>query len=482
MNSEEQKPIVRFAPSPTGHLHIGGARTALFNYLYAKSKNGIFILRIEDTDRDRSSKKMSEEIIQSLKWLGLNWDKGPYYQSVNILLHRKAAEKLLVEKKAYRCFCTPEELKKRQVVDGKTLSYMYDRHCLQLTKEEIDEKLENGTPYVVRFLVPEGITKFKDRIHKEVKTQNSEIEDFIILRSDNSATYQLSVVVDDLNMGVTDVIRGDDHISNTFKQIMLFKAMEGKIPKYTHLPLVFGNDKKKLSKRHGETSLLEFKKKGYLPEALITYFSQLSWNPGDTKKVYYLEELSKNFNFGKLSKNSPVFDYDKLLFLNSRAIRNLKPERITDILFEDKKVKEEFENVKIFRIFDLIELVKPRMKLINDFIHHFRIYLFGDFKYEQRELESLSLKKSIVEYLEAFILKLFKIDDFSSQNIETQLRNIAEELNIEAKILIHPSRFALTGMNVSPSVFDVYSFLGKEESVKRLKNFLNYLKKNVFTH
>jgi glutamyl-tRNA synthetase/nondiscriminating glutamyl-tRNA synthetase len=262
---------------------------------------------------------------------------------------------------------------------------------------------------------------------------------------------------------------------------MLFKAMKGKIPKYTHLPLVFGNDKKKLSKRHGETSVLEFKKRGYLPEALITYFSQLSWNPGDTKKVYFLEELSTNFNFSKLSKNSPVFDYDKLLFLNSRAIRNSDPMRILNILFEEKSVKKEFEHVKISRIFDLIELVKPRMKLIYDFIDHFRIYLFGEFKYKQMDIESLSLEKSIVEYFKRLIFKLKKIDNFTSENIEVQLRNTAKELNIEAKILIHPSRLALTGMNVSPSVFDVYSFLGKEESVKRINNFLNHLKKNVFT-
>lgn len=482
MNSPEQKKIVRFAPSPTGHLHIGGARTALFNYLFSKNHGGIFILRIEDTDTERSSKEMVDEIILGLKWLGIDWDKGPVFQSDRIEKYREAIDVLLDGKKAYRCFCSREEIKKRSVVDGKIISYMYDRHCLSLTEKEIKRKLREKAPFVVRFLVPGGNTKFKDKIHKEVKTKNSEIEDFVLLRSDGQPTYQLSVVVDDSEMGITDIIRGDDHISNTFKQIMLFKALGKQIPKYTHLPLVLGKDKKKLSKRHGETSVLEFKRKGYLPEALTTYFSQLSWNPGDSKKIFKLSELEKSFDFSKISKNSPIFDYDKLLFLNSRAIRDRKAEEIINILFKNAKTEEEFKSVKSARLYELVELVKPRIKLLTDFLVQFRIYLFGKYSYDSSVFESVKIDKTIVKCLVGLIGRIGKVKEFNSANIETELRIESEIFKIEARDLIHPCRYALTGTNVSPPIFDVFSFFGREESVKRLNNFVDFIKKNVFSY
>ncbi len=336
----ELNKIVRFAPSPTGHLHIGGARTALFNYLFVKNEGGKFVLRIEDTDRERSSDEMSREIIEGLEWLGLSTDDSPWYQSEHIEDHIRVAEKLLITDKAYKCFCTQEETESRRIKDGKVQYFMYDRHCLELSPEEVEENINKKIPYVVRFKVPDGETKFKDRIHKEVKTNNKEIEDFIILRSDGTPTYQLSVVSDDIAMNISDVIRGDDHISNTFKQILIFLALGEKPPRYSHLPLIMGPDKKKLSKRHGETSILEFKTKGYLPEALVTYLSHLSWSPKDHKKIYNLKDLVKDFNFSAISKNSPVFDYDKLNFLNAKAIKEKEPGEILDLLYEDKEFQK----------------------------------------------------------------------------------------------------------------------------------------------
>lgn len=473
---------VRFAPSPTGHLHIGGVRTALFNYLYARSQHsrsqhGNYTLRIEDTDVSRSSQEMAEEILKGLEWLGIHWDRGPFYQSQRFDLYKETAERLLEEKKAYRCFCTPEELDARRN-DGDDKIYKYDRKCYHLTEEEINNKSEQGIPFVIRFFVPEGRTFFKDSLHKEMKVENAELEDFVILKSDGSPTYHLSVVVDDSDMEITHVIRGDDHISNTFKQVLLFKALEKKPPKFAHLPLILGPDKKKLSKRHGETSVLEFKRGGYLPGAIITYLSQLSWIPADSKKIFTMEELAKQFQLSKLSKNSPVFDYEKLLFLNSIAIRQTPSGELYRLLSEDETFSAKYAQWEESRKVALIELVKPRMKTLREFGQKFDLYLAGGLDYRNEDLVKLNETYSngdIVNNLNLLIPALEKLEDFHKDSVEAALRECADGNGLKAGDFIHPARFALTSETVSPSMFDVFVFFGKEESIGRMKNLTRFL-------
>ena len=479
---DNEKRIVRFAPSPTGHLHVGGARTALFNYLFVKTSGGKFLLRIEDTDKERSTEEMAEEIIEGLDWLGLVPDEPPRYQSEHINDHMETAMKLLHDHKAYRCFCAKEETEERRVKDGKINLFMYDRFCLKLSQPQINEKLKNRVPFVVRFRVPEGETVFKDRIHKEVKTANSEIEDFILVRSNGTPTYQLSVVSDDMDMGITDVIRGDDHISNTFKQILLFLALGKKPPRYSHLPLILGPDKKKLSKRHGETSILEFKYQGYLPEAVTTYLSQLSWSPSDHKKIYPLEELIREFRIASISKNSPVFDYNKLISINSRAIQERPPEDLSDIIFTNRVMRQKFEHCSRRRLAALIELVKPRMKKLGDFNNQLEIYLSDSISYSESELEKLTAITTVTAgYLNELADSFSSVSTLTAENAENILRNFADENNINAGNIIHPLRFALTGTTVSPPIFNIVEFLGSESVIKRIRMFTEFLRKNVLS-
>ncbi|MCP4220980.1 MAG: glutamate--tRNA ligase [bacterium] len=465
---------VRFAPSPTGHLHIGGVRTALFNYLFARNQQGEYVLRIEDTDVSRSSAHMAEEIIAGMKWLGFHWDKGPFYQSQRFDLYKTHALRLLEEKKAYRCFCTPEELEQRRNNGGeKQRIFKYDRKCLHVEEDAIAEKLQQNIPHVFRFRIPDGKTYFKDSLHKEMKTENEELEDFVILKSDGSPTYHLSVVVDDNDMGITNVIRGDDHLSNTFKQVLLFKALELKPPKYAHLPLILGPDKKKLSKRHGETSVLEFKNQGYLPEAIINYLSQLSWIPADTKKIFSMEELAKQFALSKLSKNSPVFDYDKLRFLNGRAIQRRDPAVLYGLLTEDKIFADTYASVEMGKKTALIQLVKPRMKTLEEFKEKFAGYLADEAEYNAAEREKLNIDypdEKIIEYLGYLVTGLEGMDaaNFTGPEVEAVLRECAESNGVKAADMIHPARFALTGETVSPSIFEVFAFFGKDNCLKRL--------------
>lgn len=468
---------VRFAPSPTGHLHIGGVRTALFNYIYTKNREGEFILRIEDTDVERSSPEMAKEIIHGLSWLGIEWDSDPYYQSQHFDTYKEIACRLLEEKKAYRCFCTPAELEERRN-SGSAEIFKYDRKCYGLSEEEVRQNLEKNIPFVIRFFIPDGATKFKDRLHKEMEVNNSELDDFVLLKSDGSPTYHLSVVADDSGMGITDVIRGDDHISNTFKQLLLYRALDLKPPKYAHLPLILGQDKKKLSKRHGETSVLEFKHRGYLPEAVITYLSQLSWLPGDDKKIFDMAGLIKRFDMQKISKNSPVFDYDKLRFLNSLAIRQKEAKAIYDLLIEDKEFEAAFSEFAVDKKVALIDLVKPRIKTLPEFKEKFHLYLnIGKLAYKRSEFEKPGIddRDALKENLETFAAGLEALDSFTDEKVETVLRGCAEKAGIKAAVLIHASRFALTSETVSPSIFDVFVFFGKEESLRRIKNFIAYL-------
>jgi len=316
------KTKTRFAPSPTGHLHIGGARTAIFNWLFARKNKGEFYLRIEDTDKERSSEEMVQSIVDGLRWLGLDWDADLYFQSKHIDEHIKACYDLLNRGYAYFCYCSEEELElKRKEAEERKIPYRYDRKCLYLSEEERLRYEKEGRPRVIRFKVPDGETTFFDVVHGEIKFKNSEIDDFVILRSDNTPVYNMAVVVDDHNMGITHVIRGDDHISNTPKQILIYQALGWELPVFAHVPLILGPDKKRLSKRHGATAVIEYRDKGFLPEAMFNYLCLLGWSPGDNREIMSIDEIIEAFDISRIQKKSAIFDQAKLEWMNSEYIR-----------------------------------------------------------------------------------------------------------------------------------------------------------------
>ncbi|HSH44410.1 MAG TPA: glutamate--tRNA ligase, partial [Longimicrobiales bacterium] len=327
-------PRVRFAPSPTGYLHVGGARTALFNWLFARRHGGAFILRIEDTDRERSSDAMTEAILDGMRWLGLDWDEGPYHQADGADRHRRDALRLLEEGKAYRCFCSPEVLEeKRREAESAGGGYRYDRHCdLHVSREESDRRAEAGEPYTVRFRVPEGRTVFRDEVHDRTEFDNAEIEDFIVLRTDGTPIYNLAVVSDDHEMGVTHVIRGDDHLSNTPKQVMLYEALGWDVPTFAHVPMILGADGKRLSKRHGATAVGQYREQGILAPALVNFLALLGWSPGDDTEIMSMEDLTRRFSLEGIHRKSGIFDPEKLEWMNGQYMMAMPLEELEPLV------------------------------------------------------------------------------------------------------------------------------------------------------
>lgn len=468
---------VRFAPSPTGHLHVGGARTALFNWLFARKNGGKFVLRIEDTDLERSSQEMSFEILSALKWLKLEWDEGPIYQSKRLRIYQRMAERLVKEGKAYYCYCTKEEIEKRKKgAEARGKVWKYDRKCLYLTSEE-KEKLEaEGRPKAIRFIVPSGKTEFEDLVLGKISVENSEIEDFVLLKSDGYPTYHLSVVVDDHLLKITHIIRGADHIANTPKQILLYKAFGWAPPLFAHLPLILGSDRKKLSKRHGETSLLAFKERGYLSLALFNFLAQLSWSPGDDKEFYEIEELVKRFSLDKVRHSNPVFDFEKLAWLNARMISLLPLERIWDELkpfLEREGILEELEK-RMGWARKMLTLVKERARNLVELAATASRYVRRDFDYREDAIKK-HWKEGAKEGLDRLMREFEKMDVFTAKETERVLRNLAEGMGIKAARLIHPLRVALLGERVSPGIFEVLEILGKEETIARIQRALSEL-------
>ncbi len=468
---------VRFAPSPTGHLHVGGARTALFNWLFARKNGGKFVLRIEDTDVERSSREMSFEILSALKWLGLEWDEGPVYQSKRLRIYQRMAERLVKEGKAYYCYCTRQEIEdRRKKAEEQGKPWKYDRRCLNLSSEE-REKFENeGRPKAIRFIVPEGKTEFEDLVLGKISVDNSEIEDFVLLKSDGYPTYHLSVVVDDHLLKISHIIRGADHIANTPKQILLYKAFGWNPPLFAHLPLILGPDRKKLSKRHGETSLLAFKEKGYLSLAMFNFLAQLSWSPGEDKEFYEVEELVERFSLEKVRHSNPVFDFEKLAWLNARMISLLPVDRIWEELkpfLKREGILEDLEKRQDWS-FRMLALVKERARDLAELAATARRYVRRDFEYREEALKK-HWKDGAKEGLERLLQEFEKVESFTAEETEKVLRELADRMGIKAAKLIHPLRVALLGERVSPGIFDVLEILGKEETMARIKRALSEL-------
>lgn len=458
---------VRFAPSPTGHLHIGGARTALFNWLFARHHNGKFILRIEDTDRSRSTEEYIESIIESMKWLGLDWDEGPFRQTDRMETYRNYAYKLLEEGKAYRCYCTPEELEERRqkaMKEGKPPRY--DRRCREI-KETLDK------PFAIRFKMPlEGETVVNDLVKGTVTFKNIEIEDLVILRSDGTPTYNFCVVVDDFEMKITHVIRGEDHLNNTPKQIHIYQALGMTLPEFAHIPMILGTDRARLSKRHGATSVLAYRDEGYLPEALVNFLARLGWSYGD-QEIFTREELIKYFNLEQVGKANAVFNAEKLLWLNSEYIKLTPEER----LFEFVKpflVKEGYlkENVDIKWACRAIKSLKERCRTLKELAHAMRYYLLDYVDIEPKAKEKYINEKTI-PILKEVTEKLSALEEFTQDKIEKIFMDIVNERGLKLGQVAQPVRVVITGSTVSPGIYEVLEIVGKEKAIKRLRRVID---------
>ena len=471
---------VRFAPSPTGYLHVGGARTALFNWLFARKAGGAFILRIEDTDLERSREEMTAAILDGMKWLGLDWDEGPLYQSQRRDRHKSAGEKIRQAGHAYPCFCDPADLKrKREEAERSGIAWRYDRACLALSDEEIRRRLSSGAPHALRFKVPEGTTSWEDRVHGATTFANDTIEDFILLRSDGSPTYHLAVVSDDLDMKITDVIRGDDHISNTPKQILLYRALGEPAPTFAHLPLILGPDKKRLSKRHGAVAVTEYREAGYLPEALFNFLALLGWSPGDGREFLTREELIQGFSFAGVGKKGAVFDEQKLEWLNGQHLNAMAVSAIRAAIREGLSAKglwdPALDGEKQAWFDAVLEALKARSRRISDLERDSALFLGEDFDYNPEAVAKHLKDPEIPRFMTALKDTLARLERFDEGATEEALRKTAESMGVAAARLIHPLRVSLTGQSVSPGIFTVLVLVGRDRALRRIDRLLQFL-------
>ena len=472
------KPRVRFAPSPTGYLHVGGARTALFNWLFARHFGGTLILRIEDTDFERSSEAMVEGILEGMRWLGIDWDEGPFYQSQRLPLYQATAARLLASGHAYPCFCSKEELEARRAEAAAAgRPPMYDRRCRSLTLEQIARHRAAGKRSAIRFAVPEGgSTGFDDAVFGLVEFANAELEDFVLLRSDGIPTYHLSVVADDIDMGLTHIIRGADHISNTPKQVLQYLALSLPLPVFAHVPLILGPDKTRLSKRHGATSVISYKELGIVPEAFTNFLALLGWTPGASGKdssgkdreVFSAEELVRLFTLDGITKSNSVFDNDKLAWFNTEYIRAYAAEKLLPLIeqewaragFTPDRPREE--------LLAAIDLTKTRARSLKDFAGAFKAYFSDTFSYDTAAVTKFLSDPAVPALLAELGTRYEDLHEFTEASTEAVLRGFAEERSIKAGLLINGARVALTGQGVAPGLFAVMVALGRERVATRL--------------
>ncbi len=485
------RPRVRFAPSPTGYLHVGGARTALFNWLFARRYGGTFVLRIEDTDPERSSDEMVAGILESMRWLGLDWDEGPgvggphapYFQSRRFARHREVAAQLLAGGGAYKCYCPPELLQqKREVAERAGGGWKYDRTCLALSSDAQRRLEASGVQPAVRFKVPAGKTSYTDHVRGHIEFEHDQIEDFVVLRSNGVPIYHLSVVADDIDMGITHVIRGDDHISNTPKHILLWQALGRTPPEFAHVPLILGTDKKKLSKRHGMTSVTEYERLGYLSDAMVNFLGLLGWSPGGDREVMPREEMIAAFALEGISGGAAVFDLEKLDWFNGQYLARLGPDQLVrcvkpllqaaglwDEEYDDPPRHEWLQRV--------LRLVAPRVKRLPDFVDQARAFLTATVEYDAEAVRKHLGTADLDDHVEALVLA-FEADSgaFDELAIERLLRGVAEARGIKAAALIHAARIAATGQSVSPGIFEVLALLGKPLTISRLRDLIAFLR------
>ena len=465
------RPRLRFAPSPTGYLHVGGARTALFNWLLARRWGGDFVLRIEDTDRDRSSDEMTQAILDGMRWLGLEWDEGPHHQADGFDRHREEAYRLVEGGSAYRCFCTPEEIQARR--EALAEEYRYERTCLVLEPAEVQRRLDAGAPCAVRFRVPEGATAWEDLVHGPSRWRHEDIEDFVILRADGTPVYNLAVVSDDAAMGITHVVRGDDHLSNTPKQILLYEALGESVPQFGHLPMILGSDGKRLSKRHGAAAVGEYEQNGYLPEALVNFLALLGWNPGDEQELMSMDELVDRFALERVNRKSAVFDPDKLEWMNGQYISRLPGEkllpRVAPRLVAARLVTEDAIEERPEWFAALLDLLKPRARTLDGFVPQARAYLAESVEYEENAVgKHWKDAEAAIRRLEAAQTAIAAAEPWEVGTLEQALRQAADSIGEGFGKIVHPLRLALTGSAVSPGIDAVIAQMGPDLVRRRI--------------
>ncbi len=455
---------VRFAPSPTGYLHIGGARTALFNWLFARRNNGVFILRIEDTDRSRSTDEYIQAIMDGMTWLNLDWEEGPYRQTDRFDIYRGYAERLIQEDKAYYCTCLPEELEERRqqsLAEGK--SPMYDGRCREL-------RLKPAEPAAVRFRVPRGgQTVVQDMIKGAIAFENSVLDDMVILRSDGTPTYNFVVVVDDIDMKITHVIRGDDHVNNTPKQIHIYQAFGWDVPQFAHLPMILGSDKARLSKRHGATSVTAYRDMGYLPDALVNYLVRLGWSFGD-QEIFTRQELIQHFSLESIGESAAVFNPEKLLWLNSQYIMNSTPEALADAVLpflEQAGVLAEDTQVDMQWLGKAAYSLRERSKTLLEMASQMKCYIADEIAIDQKA-RGKHLKPESIQVLADVRTVLEHATEFSATVIEPLVNELAVAKGIKLGAVAQPLRVALTGGTASPGIFEVVEIMGKKLVMKLL--------------
>lgn len=453
----------RFAPSPTGHLHLGGARTALYNWLWARHCDGKLVLRIEDTDLQRSTEESTKVILQAMEWLKLDYDEGPFYQQNQLEYYRSMAEKLVAEGKAYRCYCSREEVEKtREEQLAQKIKPRYNGHCRELNLPATDEH-----PYVIRFKNPtEGTVEFEDQILGKLSFANEELDDLIIIRSDGTPTYNFSVVVDDCRMGITHVIRGADHVNNTPRQINIIRALGYPVPQYAHVPMILGPDGKLLSKRHGATSVLEYQREGYLPEAIVNYLVRLGWAHGD-QEIFDLPELIKCFDIKNIHKAAAVFDPKKLLWLNRHYLKTLPAEEIA------QRLAPFMQDVALADGPDLtlvVQAFRERANTLVEMADKARGYYVDEVQFTDKARALLTEDK--LPILRMLREQLAAVSDWSEEALHQLLLQATEQLGIKLGELAQPVRAAITGDTVSPPLNTTLVLLGKNRALKRMDRVL----------
>lgn len=476
---------VRFAPSPTGYLHVGGARSALFNYLFARHHTGTFILRIEDTDRNRFVEGALEEIYTSLKWLGINWDEGPdaggdfgpYIQSERIDIYQKHTQQLIDSKNAYRCFCSPQRLTEIRGIQEKNKEKIgYDRHCRQLSPEESWKRSTAGEPYVIRFRIPDGETvSFKDAVRGVIEYQSDIMDDFVLLKTDGFPTYHLASVVDDHLMAISHVLRGDEWIASTPKHLLLYEAFGWSVPEFAHLPVILSSSGGKLSKRKGAASVMDYKKEGYLPEALSNFLALLGWAPGGDREKMSAKELISAFSMDLVSPKSSVFDEKKLEWMNGLYMTERSTESLSEEvkpLLSEKGIPFEEENENYLE--KAVELLKTRSKKIPDLVAGLHYFYTDPESYDEKAdrknfvpdaLERLTLLKNAFNETEVF----------KGEELEKMYRKAAETTGIPIGKFIHPTRLAVSGVSFGPGLYELLETLGKERVIRRIDKAVKYI-------
>lgn len=476
---------VRFAPSPTGTLHIGGARTALFNWLFARNNNGQLILRLEDTDSIRSTDESAAGILEGLRWLGLDWDEGPdiggsygpYRQSERLSIYQQFLQQLVKEEQAYYCFCTADELsKQREEAHQEKRNYLYDKTCLALSPEQVAERLAEGLKPVIRLNVPrQGRTVVHDLIRGEVDFDNSLLDDFIIAKSDGWPTYNFAVVVDDYTMKISHVIRAEEHLSNTPKQLLVYQALRLTPPQFAHVSMILAPDRSKLSKRHGATSVQEFREDGYLPEALVNYLALLGWSPDESTDILPLEEMKNRFSLKDVSLSAAIYDLRKLAWMNGHYITVADIERIVKLAKDQARQKGwlKADNGEYFH--KVVDLVRSRVKTVNELPDLAQYFFEEPEAYDEKGVDKYFRKAGSLDKLTAVLEVISHAQIFTALHLEEATRLKAEALGMKAAELIHPARLALSGRTMTPGLFEIIELLGRKTSADRISKAMKYI-------